>query len=161
MIVRFTCPSDLYLIFMVQWLKLRFSVLVCCSYTVCNRSTMFSVWKYFTMYMSVWHVLFDFDLIFYGSLVNVKFSWFSLFLIYYLQSFFFFFLNLYVFVITYSRSTYLMYGMILRCKCLSDNYHLTNGPHYHFPGLVCFLDTIYKGSTTFKVCCDCKVYMSF
>ena len=41
------------LIFMDQWSKINFWVLVFFSNTLCNRSTIFSVWKYFMIYMSV------------------------------------------------------------------------------------------------------------
>ena len=56
--------SDLDLIFMVQWLLLSFCVLVCFSYTICNRSSIFGVWKDCKVYMSSGQVSSDLDLIF-------------------------------------------------------------------------------------------------
>ena len=44
--------------------KLSFCVLVCFSYTVCNRSTVFGVWNDCKVYMSSWQVSSNPDLIF-------------------------------------------------------------------------------------------------
>ena len=56
--------SDLDLIFMVQWLKLNFCVLVCFSRTLCNRSTIFVVWNDCKVYLSSGQMSCDLDLIF-------------------------------------------------------------------------------------------------
>ena len=115
--------SDLDLIFMVQWSKLSFWVMVFFSNTICNRSTIFGVWKYVMIYMSVAQVNFDLDLI-----LTVHFSVFS-------------FSVLVCFSLTISiRSTfYLLYGSIVSCTCLPGMDHLTLTSFSWFIGQCLFL----------------------
>ena len=69
MIERCTCPTDRCHLTLTSysWFSGQnyvFWVLVFYSDTICNRSTLFGVGKYFMMNMSVSQVLFDHDLIF-------------------------------------------------------------------------------------------------